>query len=177
MKKIQTLHCIFFCMALVGCGGIQSKNYLDLEPRFDLQTYFSGKIKAWGIVQNRSGNVVNRFDVDIIGSWDGDVGTLEEDFYYYDGETQRRVWTIEKKGANSYEGRADDVLGVASSMVYGNAAQWSYSMDLPVDDTTYRVQFDDWMWLMNDGVLMNRSYIKKFGITMAEVTIFMQKQK
>ncbi len=55
--------------------------------------------------------------------------------------------------------------------------RWNYVMDLPVDDTTYRIRFDDWMWVMNDGVLINRSYLKKFGITVSELTIFMQKQK
>ena len=30
---------------------------------------------------------------------------------------------------------------------------------------------------MNDGVLINRSYLKKFGLTVAELTIFMQKQQ
>ena len=48
-------------------------------------------------------------------------------------------------------------------------------MDLPVGDNEYRVQFDDWMWAMDENTLMNRSDIKKFGLVMAEVTIFMQK--
>ncbi|MFT5760687.1 MAG: hypothetical protein ACI9LM_005474, partial [Alteromonadaceae bacterium] len=59
----------------------------------------------------------------------------------------------------------------------GSAMQWAYQMDLPVGDSTYRITFDDWMFLMNDGVLVNRSYLKKFGITMAELTLFMQKQE
>ena len=50
-------------------------------------------------------------------------------------------------------------------------------MDLPVDDKVYRIRFDDWMWQMNDGVLINRSYLKKFGFTVSELTIFMKKQK
>jgi hypothetical protein len=49
-------------------------------------------------------------------------------------------------------------------------------MDLEVGDKTYRIKLDDWMWQMNDGVLINRSYLKKFGITVAELTLFMQKQ-
>ena len=49
-------------------------------------------------------------------------------------------------------------------------------MDVPVGDTSYRLNFDDWMWAMNDGVIINRSYMKKFGFRVAELTIFMQKQ-
>jgi len=54
--------------------------------------------------------------------------------------------------------------------------RWAYRMDLPVGDKTYRITFDDFMFLMNDGVLINRSYLKKFGFTVAELTLFMQKQ-
>jgi hypothetical protein len=48
-------------------------------------------------------------------------------------------------------------------------------MDLKVGDKNYHVTFDDWMFLMDEKNLINRSYLKKFGITMAELTIFMQK--
>ena len=81
-----------------------------------------------------------------------------------------------KISKNEYEGTASDILDKAEAKVEGNAMQWVYKMDLPVGDTTYRITFDDWMFLMNDGVLINRSYLKKFGITVAELTLIMQKQ-
>ena len=128
-------------------------------------------------MQDHSGNVVRRFDVDMVGSWNGNIGTLEEEFRYYDGETQERTWTIKKISDQEYEGTAGDILDKAEATAKGNAMQWVYEMDLPVGDTTYRIKFDDWMFLMNDGVLINRSYLKKFGITVAELTLFMQKQE
>lgn len=159
-----------------GCATPSMDVYKETKPPLDLKTYFTGPIKAWGLIQNRSGEVTRRFDVTMHGTWDGDVGTLEEQFAYYDGETQKRVWTITKTGDNTYEGTASDILDKATGKLEGSAMQWAYQMDLPVGDTTYRITFDDWMFLMNDGVLVNRSYLKKFGITMAELTLFMQKQ-
>ncbi len=150
--------------------------YEGAQPALSLDEYFNGPIKAWGLVQDRDGKVTRRFDVDMIGTWDGNVGTLEEDFEYYDGKTERRVWTITKLENNSYEGQAVDIIGVADGTAAGNTLRWAYQMDLSVDGKTFRMTFDDWMYLMNDGVLINRSYIKKFGITFAELTIFMQKQ-
>jgi hypothetical protein len=147
-----------------------------MEPRLDLKEYFNGSIKAWGIVQDRSGKVTRRFDVDMVGSWDGDVGTLEEEFRYYDGETQQRTWTITKIEEQVYTGEAGDILDHADGTLSGNAMRWAYQMDLPVGDNTFRITFDDWMFLMNDGVLVNRSYLKKFGFKVAELTLFMQKQ-
>lgn len=161
---------------LPSCTQINSADYLKNEPKFNLKNYFTGPIKAWGLVQNRSGQVIQQFDIIMLGTWNDKQGTLVEDFSFYDGKKQRRIWTITDKGNGVYEGRADDILGNADGFTFGNAGQWTYSMDVPVKDGSYRMKFDDWMWVMHDGVLINRSYMKKFGITFAEITIFMQKQ-
>lgn len=163
-------------MALSGCAGHSVETYRGQEPRLDLKEYFNGPIKAWGIVQDRSGKIIQRFDVTMTGSWEGDTGTLKEHFVYYDGKRQERIWTIKKISDHKYEGTAGDIIGVAEGNVAGNAMRWAYQMDLEVEGSTYRITFDDWMFNMNDGVLINRSYLKKFGITMAELTLFMQKQ-
>ncbi len=163
-------------MSLTNCTGRNLEHYKGSKPKLDIKEYFTGPIKAWGIVQDRKGNVIRKFDVDMVGTWDGDNGTLDEDFRYYDGETQKRIWKITKLSDGKYAGTAGDILDKANGAQEGNAVNWSYVMDLPVGEDTYRLKFDDWMWLMNDGVLINRSYMKKFGFTVAELTIFMQKQ-
>lgn len=175
MKIKQTL-IMGVTMMLAGCRSHTVDDYKDVSPKADLKAYFTGPIKAWGIVQDWRGRVVRRFDISMEGSWEGDVGTLREHFTYYDGKTQNRVWTIKKIDDETYEGKADDILDQAHGAVRGNAIRWNYVMDLPVDDTTYRITFDDWMWQMNDGVIINRSYLKKFGITVSELTIFMKKE-
>lgn len=162
---------------LSACTGPNLDHYKGSEPPLDLQAYFTGPIKAWGLVQDRKGHVTARFDVDMVGSWDGDTGTLEEHFEYYDGKTQQRTWTIRKVGTDKYEGTAGDIIGTAGGETNGHAMRWAYQMDLEVGGKSYKITFDDWMFLMNDGVLINRSYLKKFGITVAELTLFMQKQE
>ena len=157
-------------------GGPTLDHYKGSEPPLELKDYFTGPIKAWGLVQDRKGHVTRRFDVTMVGTWEGDVGTLEEHFDYYDGKTQKRTWIIKKISDGQYEGTAGDILGKADGQVQGTAMRWAYQMDLDVGDNTYRITFDDWMFLMNDGVLINRSYLKKFGITVAELTLFMKKQ-
>ena len=163
---------------LSGCFGSKPvDHYATQEPTLDLQTYFSGPIKAWGVVQDFTGKVTRRFDVDMVGTWTDGVGTLEEKFIFDDGEVQERTWTITKVGENQYTGTAGDILGQATGQAAGNAMRWAYKMDLNVGNSTYRITFDDWMFLMNDDILINRSYLKKFGITVGELSIFMQKQK
>lgn len=174
--KFNLIAMIMGVVMLIGCSATKVDYYKTTSPKMDVKEYFNGPVKAWGIVQNWSGRVVSQFDVKMFGKWtEDDTGILEEDFVYYSGKTQRRIWKIKKLADDRYEGRASDIIGAASGIQSGGAMNWQYVIDLEVDGSTYRVKFDDWMWLMNDGVLINRSYIKKFGITVAELTIFMKK--
>ncbi len=176
MRKMKGVFLMAIMSFLTACSGPTLNHYKGSEPPLDLKEYFSGPIKAWGVVQDRKGHVTRKFDISLVGTWEGDTGTLEELFDYYDGKTQKRTWTIKKLTDKSYEGSAGDIIGKATGNLEGNAMRWAYVMDLDVGNKTYRITFDDWMFLMNDGVLINRSYLKKFGITVAELTIFMQKQ-
>ena len=146
-------------------------DYAAERPVFDFKTYFNGPIKAWGIVQNRSGKVIKRFTVDIDAKWSGDVGTLDESFVYADGTTERRVWTVRKGDSGRYIGTARDVVGEAVGETAGNALRWRYVLAIPVDGKTYNVDLDDWMFLMSDRVLLNRTTMTKFGFGVGEITI------
>jgi hypothetical protein len=176
MTVLRNLFIAGIVMVLSGCTSPSLKKYSSTEPVLNIEEYFNGPVKAWGIVQNWRGDVTRRFDVDMVGKWSGNTGTLEEDFTYYDGKKQQRTWIIRKLPDNRYEGTAADIKGAATGEGNGHAVRWKYEMNLEVDGKTYLVTFDDWMFLMNDGILINRSYIKKFGITVAELTIVMQKQ-
>ncbi|MGD8430250.1 MAG: DUF3833 domain-containing protein [Ectothiorhodospiraceae bacterium] len=160
---------------LSGCAGMAPEDYAGTRPPFKLEEYFSGPVRAWGMFQDRSGDVKRRFTVDINGRMDGDVFVLEEDFQYLDGETDQRVWRIKRLDEHHYEGRAADVVGVAKGTVYGSALNWQYTLALETDDDTWHLQFDDWMYRMPDGVLINRAEVTKFGFRVGEVTIFFRK--
>lgn len=176
MKMISKGLCLMTLLAMFSGCQHRIDTYAKETPSMSIREFFSGDIKAWGIVQNWKGEVTRRFTVQMKGSWEGDVGTLTENFAYSDGEAQNRVWTISKLPDGTYEGRAADIIDKATGETKGNAARWNYAMDLPVDGTTYHVRFDDWMWKLDDKTVMNRSYIKKFGLIVAELTIFMQKE-
>ena len=161
---------------IVGCAAPGIEEYRDQRPVLDLRQYFDGEIEAHGIFQDRSGEVVRRFTVEIKGSWQGNVGTLEEDFFYSDGTTDRRVWTVTKIDEHNYIGTADDVIGEATGMAYGNALRWRYVLALEVDDKTYQVDFDDWMYLIDEEIMLNRAEMRKFGFRLGEVTLAFRKK-
>jgi len=160
---------------LAGCASVQVSDYAQEKPKFDLQQYFNGRVIAHGIVQDRSGKVIRRMTVDMKGTWVGDTGTLDEDFTYADGKKERRVWTIKKQG-DRYIGTAADVVGEALGSASGNALNWKYVLALSVDDKVYNVDFDDWMWQVDDKVMINRAVFSKFGFKLGEVLISFTKQ-
>lgn len=161
---------------LGGCANVDIKVYRDERPILDLEKYFNGNIDSWGMFQDRSGKVVKRFYVRIDAKWNGNVGTLDEYFDYSDGTKQQRVWTVIKESDSRYIGTAADVVGEAVGEAAGNALRWRYVMALPVDDKVYRVDFDDWMYQMDEKVMLNRSVMSKFGFRLGEVTLSFHKR-
>jgi hypothetical protein len=158
-------------LALTGCAGPQIADYAAEKPVLDLREYFNGTLDAYGVFTDRSGKVVKRFTVVMRCSWNGDEGVLDEDFFYSDGTTQKRIWRLKHLGNGRYEGRADDVVGVAQGQTAGNAFRWGYTLALPVDGKVYEVQFDDWMYLMDQRVMLNKAAMSKFGVFLGEVTL------
>lgn len=156
---------------------MKPEEYAGTEPEFEVMDYFLGETRAWGIFQDRSGRVKRQFTVDLDGRMQGDTLVLTEDFVYSDGEESRRIWRIRKLDAHRYEGRADDVIGTAEGASYGQALNWRYQLALTVDDRTWKVNFDDWMFLQQGGVLINRATMSKFGFTLGEVTLFFSKEQ
>lgn len=154
---------------------MKAEIYDGTEPALDLDTYFSGSVKAWGLFQDRFGRLRRQFTVDIHGYLEGDELVLEEDFQYFDGEKSRRVWRLKRLDDHNYEGRAADVEGVAQGRLYGQALNFSYVLRLPIGSRTWHVNFDDWMFMHADGVLVNRAVMSKWGIRLGEVTLFFKK--
>ncbi|WP_218355320.1 DUF3833 family protein [Alteromonas lipotrueiana] len=177
-KTFQALSFAGSLVLLAGCAGApEGQTYQQIQPKLNIEQFFNGNVKAWGIAQNWSGEVVQRFKVDINGRIEGDTLIMDETFDYGVGDgPKQRTWKITSDGTDSFIGRAADIDGPAQGTSYGNAFNFTYEMDLPVDDTTYHVNFDDWFFAFDDSTLMNKSYIKKYGVVVAEVTIFMQKQ-
>ena len=162
----------FAALLLASCASVTVTDYAAEKPKLDLKEYFNGKVDAWGMIQDRSGKVTKRMFVEMTCTWTGDVGTLDERFTYADGTKETRVWTIRKEG-DRYTGTAADVVGEAKGVASGNTLRWNYVLDAKRDDGgTIHLDMDDWMWLLDDKTLANRTTFSKFGIRFGEVTIF-----
>ena len=156
---------------LMGCTSPKVTDYAIEKPLLNLQTYFNGIVDAWGIFTDRNGKVVKRFTVEMNCKWKDGKGVLDEDFLYSDGSKEKRVWKLTDLGNGHFEGSAGDVVGKALGQVNGNAFNWQYTLALPVDGSVLNVQMDDWMYLMNDRVMLNKARMTKLGIHLGDVTL------
>jgi hypothetical protein len=162
-------------LVLLGCSTPMSY-YRDTTPAFKMEEFYNGPLTAWGMVQDRSGKVLRRFRVDMTGSWDGDRGKLEETFVYDDGETEQRTWFLQKQADGLYSGSASDVVSPAQGQSAGYALNWHYTLSIDIDGDTWHIDFDDWMYLMDEKRLINRAEMRKWGFRVGEVTLWIEKQ-
>ena len=160
---------------MTGCATLTPQEYAKEAPKLDLATYFNGRVDGWGMVQDRSGKVLRRMVVELDCKWNGNDGVLDESFQWSDGKTEKRVWKIRKDG-DRYIGTARDVVGEANGEAAGNALRWNYVLALPVGDSTVHMDMDDWMWMIDDKTLTNRTTMTKFGVRVAEISIFFRKR-
>jgi hypothetical protein len=170
LKKIA-IACAFVALGAACSTPVWPGHYADQLPQLDLERYFNGRLDAHGMFQDRSGKVIKRFTVVMRCSWVGAVGTFDEDFTYSDGTRQKRIWTVRKVAPGHYVGSAPDVVGQAVGIVSGNALHWNYVLALPVEGRVVNVDFEDWMFLIDERVMLNRAAMSKFGFGLGQVTL------
>ena len=174
MKNYFGLILIIF---LTGCtNSMKPTDFRDQKPRLIIEDFLSGNVKAWGILQNRSGKVTRQFSADLNGNWDGKQLILDEKFNWSDGEIQTRQWIINKLDDHHYEGTAEDVAGTAKGFSYGPAFKFEYVLLVPIKGKEIKITFDDWIFKQDEKVAINRATMTKFGFKVAELTVMFVKE-
>ena len=175
MYKLNSFLTLLIILLFTGCSQTDMKEFQNNTPKLDLFNFFEGETIAYGIFEDRFGNLKRQFRVNIDGKINNQTLTLDEDFLYDDGEQAKRIWKIEKKIDNTqkvtYEGKADDIEGKASGSISGNALNWSYDIYLNIKGSDIKVHFNDWIYKQSEDLAINRAYVSKFGINIGSVTL------
>ncbi|MEO8249043.1 MAG: DUF3833 domain-containing protein [Burkholderiales bacterium] len=153
-----------------ACTGPKVTDHTGQKPELDLREYFDGTLDGWGFITDRWGNVKARFTVVMRGRWDGDQGVLDEEFTYASGDTQKRSWQLERLPDGRYVGTAKDVIGKAEGLARGNVFAWKYTLAFPIDGKTWHIDFDDWLFRMDERAVLNKATLSKWGIKVGEMT-------
>ena len=172
--KSKLLFTLPFLLLFTGCFQTDMKQFQNNKPKLDLFSFFEGETIAYGIFEDRFGNLKRQFRVNIKGKTDNKTLILDEDFLYDDGEKAKRIWTIQKQingNTISYVGNADDVEGKATGSISGNTLNWIYDIYLNIKGSNIKVHFNDWIYQQSDDLAINRAYVSKFGINIGSVTL------
>ncbi|MCB2136482.1 MAG: DUF3833 domain-containing protein [Rhodobacteraceae bacterium] len=149
-------------------------DYAGTGPAFSLKEHLSGAILSEGVIYGPTGKMTNSFVAEMVGEWDGDTGTLSEHFVYSNGAEQHRKWYLKLGPDNTFTATADDIVGEAQGIVSGATVMLRYKIVLPPDSGGHTLSATDWMYLTRDGVIMNKSEMRKFGIMVAELVATMR---
>lgn len=171
LRSLHVLALASLSLLLTACGNALPPSFKGLGVPLVLEDYFAGKTRADGVFIDFFGNVGDSFVVDIDGTWDGKVLTLDEDFTYANGRKQRRIWRITKTGEGRYVGRAADVIGEAQGVVSGPTLTWTYDVDLDLGNRSQRVTFDDVLFLRDQKTLLNQADIRVGPLVIGVVKI------
>ena len=177
MRKITNFKSILLIISLfliTNCSNnsaMKPEDFKNKEPKLIIENYLSGNVKAWGVLQNRSGKVTRQFSADLNGKWDGKRLILDEKFNWDDGEIQNRQWKINKIDDHNYEGTAGDVVGKAKGFSYGPTVKFEYVLLVPVKGKNIKITFDDWIFMQDEKVAINKAKMTKFGIRVADLTV------
>ena len=68
-KSILLIISLFLITNCSNNNAMKPEDFKNKEPRLIIEEYLSGNVKAWGVLQNRSGKVTRQFSADLNGNW------------------------------------------------------------------------------------------------------------
>lgn len=158
----------------LGFAGQQPSDYADTQPAIDIRRHLAGPILCEGVIYGPTGRVSSRFVADMEGRWDGARGTLAEQFRYAGGNEQHREWRLTLGQDGSIRAEADDIIGIGTGWQKGATVLLRYRIRLPENAGGWTLDVTDWMYLMENGTIINRSQFRKFGLKVAELVATMR---
>jgi hypothetical protein len=138
-----------------------------------MNTFFQGKLCAWGVVKGRNGEVSRKFVADINATSSQLAVELDEKFIFDDGEKQNRLWKFVKRD-QQWIGTAGDVVGEAVGEVAGDTLHLEYDLEVPMDDDQIIIAMDDWLHLVDERTLIGTTNMTKWGIDVGRIDITIQ---
>lgn len=153
----------------LGFRSQRPRDFAGKGPAFDPALHLNGPILCEGVIYGPLGRVNSRFVAKMEGVWDGNRGTLRESFRYDDGSEQQRAWRLVLQPDGHLQAEADDLAEVGAGQISGPTVQMLYRLRLPASAGGHVVSVVDWMVLMENGSILNRSRFYKFGIPVAEL--------
>lgn len=146
-------------------------SFADDSLHFDPVAFFTGRAASWGVIENRSGAPTGRVRTDSEGTAEGADGVhVRQHLVFEDGSEQHRDWHMRRTGPLTYSATANDMVGTASGEASGRLFHWSWALATAPGNPLADVTLEQWMYLTDEGTMVNRTVVTKLGIVVAGVT-------
>lgn len=176
LGALLTLALVWAQRRYLSFRGQSPAAFDGMEPEFDLRQHLNGPLVCEGVIYGPTGRVSSRFVADFEATWEGNEGRMTECFRYDSGVVQNREWHLTLGNDGSIKARAPDVVGTGTGMQKGPAVLLEYRIRLPETSGGHVLDATDWMYVVENGTIMNRSQFRKYGITVAELVATMRKK-
>jgi hypothetical protein len=146
---------------------------ITLVSAFQGRTTGRGHFRVWLTGDER------RFTARLNGTVTGPDGarvlTVVEDFVYDDGQTDRLTWVFRETGAGRWSGKREDTVGEATVVEDNGQIRLTYTADFKSPSGVNRLGFNDILYALPDGTIVNDAVVSKAGIAVASVRFLIRR--
>lgn len=162
----------FVLLCLAGCSDpLPVQSFAATRPGFDPVAFFTGRVRSWGVLEDRSGQPTSIVETECDGVADGPDGIrMTQTLRIGTDEPVTRAWRMRRVAPGRFEATANDMVGTATGTAAGRAFHWEWTLALSPGNPLKNVTMDQWWYLQPDGSMLNRTTVRKLGFIAAEVT-------
>jgi len=139
--------------------------------KFDPLRFFTGHVRSWGVLENRSGEPTGMVVTDLqrpyrVGWQSHHARCLT----FGDGSSETREWHMRRTGPGLDEATATDIIGTEQGALAGRIFHLTWTLAARPGNALANVATDRWMYLNAGGAMTNRTTISKLGVILVSVT-------
>ena len=171
-KTVLSACCTIWCAWLAaGCGApLRPAAFADTKPMFDPVTFWTGQTASWGVIENLHGEPTEIITTRTKGTPEGAGGLHMVQRVTTGGKDSVRDWHIRRLADGWFEATANDLVGTARGRPSGRTLHWTWTLAAKPGNGLFDVTMDQWMYLADNGTLLNRTIVSKLGIHLAEIS-------
>ncbi len=143
------------------------EDYLGKRPQLLPEHFLAGRLEGWGVIEGPLGGLQARYTIKAEGSFEGALLLFDETWSFDDGKQQTLNWQLKKLAERRYEGTETHLVGQAKGEQAGFAFHWEYTRDVPGDNGSTRLNFDDWFYLIDERTCIVRGTAGRAGLPFA----------
>jgi hypothetical protein len=172
-RSVEKMRVLYLCSLLLagGCASpLRPASFANTSPAFDPIKFWTGRTASWGVVENRDGAPTAIITTTTVSTPEGANGMHMIQHVMTGGHDTVRDWHICRTSPGHFEATANDIVGAARGSPSGRTLHWVWTLAAKPGNCLFNVRMEQWMYLADNGTLMNRTVITKFGVRLAEVS-------